>query len=109
MLKINEKLKEIREKSGFTQQQIAAYLDVDQSYISKWEKGERQISIDVVEKMANLFGYHVDYFLNDNISSEPITFALRAGKISPDDMTAIAVMNKLVLNIRFMSKLLKEA
>lgn len=42
---IGERFSELRNGSGFTQKQLAKYLNVDQSYISKCEKNERQFSI----------------------------------------------------------------
>ena len=42
-----EALKEAREGAGFTQQDLAARLHRPQSYISKYESGERRL--DVIE------------------------------------------------------------
>ena len=35
---VGKKFKVLREQCGFTQEQLAQYLNVDQSYISKCEK-----------------------------------------------------------------------
>lgn len=51
---VGERFSELRNRSGFTQKQLAEYLDVDQSYISKCEKNERQFSADILEKAAEL-------------------------------------------------------
>ena len=40
-------LREVRERSGFTQEQIAEHLETTQSVISKCERGERRL--DIVE------------------------------------------------------------
>ena len=58
---IGERFNELRNKSGLTQSQIADFLKVDQSYISKCEKSERQFSIDILEKAAALFGCPIEY------------------------------------------------
>jgi transcriptional regulator with XRE-family HTH domain len=42
-----EALREAREEAGFTQEEIAACLRRPQSYISKYESGERRL--DVIE------------------------------------------------------------
>lgn len=104
---IGKKFKTLREQSDLNQSQIADYLQVDQSYISKCEKGERQFSVDILEKAASLFGCSVDYFTNDDCEYCPMPFALRASGITTEDLEAIAVMNKLALNMRYMSALLR--
>ncbi len=40
----------VRKESGFTQQQLAELLGKPQSYVSKYERGERRL--DVVEFLA---------------------------------------------------------
>ena len=39
---IGQKVKGLREKAGLNQMQLAHFLEIDQSTISKCEKGERQ-------------------------------------------------------------------
>ena len=104
---VAQRFSELRSRSGFTQSVIAEYLDVDQSYISKCEKGERQFSADILEKITNLFGCSMEFFTSESSENLPIPFALRANGINAADLEAIAVMNKLALNLRFMSSLLK--
>lgn len=106
---VGKRFKELREQSGFTQSQIAEYLKVDQSYISKCEKGERQFSVDLLEKTGNLFGCSLDYFMNPECQYAPIPFALRAEGITTEDLETIAAMNKVALNLRYMEDLLEEA
>jgi transcriptional regulator with XRE-family HTH domain len=59
---IGSELKALRERSGFTQSNIAKYLKVDQSLISKFETGERTLSADMLEKLAVLFGVDLTAF-----------------------------------------------
>lgn len=104
---IGERFSELRKKSGFTQTQLSEYLDVDQSYISKCEKNERQFSTDVLEKAAELFGCTMDYFVNESCEFVQIPIALRAKNITTEDLDTIAAMNKIALNLRFMEDLLE--
>jgi len=104
---IGERFSELRKKSGFTQTQLSEYLDVDQSYISKCEKNERQFSADVLEKAAELFGCTMDYFVNESCEFVQIPIALRAKNITTEDLDTIAAMNKIALNLRFMEDLLE--
>lgn len=99
---------ELRVQSGLTQSQLAEYLNVDQSYISKCEKNERQFSIDILEKAANLFGCSLEYFTNTDSKYNPIPFSFRANRITAKDLESIAVINRITLNLRFMEGLLRE-
>lgn len=102
-----ERFKELRSNSGFTQKQLAEYLDVDQSYISKCEKNERHFSADILEKAAALFGCTMDYFVNESCEFAQMPTALRAKSLTTEDLNTIAMMNKIALNLRFMEGLLE--
>jgi transcriptional regulator with XRE-family HTH domain len=104
---VGEKFKRLREESGLTQGQVAEYLNVNQSYISRYEKNERQLSVDLLEKLSNLFGCSIDYFTSDDSQYKPIPFALRASCITSEDLETIAAINKIALNLRSMENILK--
>ena len=107
MLSIGEKFSLLRNRSGLTQSQIAEYLDVDQSYISKCEKNERQFSVDILEKAAALLGCPIEYFTDETSQFAPIPIALRAKSVTTEDLATIAAINKIALNLRFMEGLLE--
>ena len=104
---VAQRFSELRSRSGFTQSVIAEYLDVDQSYISKCEKGERQFSVDILDKAAELFGCSMDYFVNESSEFVQMSIALRAKNITVEDLNTIAAINKIALNLRFMEGLLE--
>lgn len=104
---VGKKFKVLREQYGFTQGQLAEYLNVDQSYISKCEKNQRQFSVDILEKAGNLFGCSLEYFTNDETEYSPAAIALRAKAVTAEDLETIATMNKIALNLRYMEGLLK--
>ncbi|WIV12208.1 helix-turn-helix transcriptional regulator [Proteiniborus sp. MB09-C3] len=104
---VGKRFSELRNRSGFTQSMIAEYLDVDQSYISKCEKNERQFSVDVLEKAAELFGCTMDYFMDESCEFVQMPIALRAKSVTIEDLNTIAAMNKIALNLRFMEGLLE--
>jgi transcriptional regulator with XRE-family HTH domain len=104
---VANRFSELRNKSGLTQSIIAEYLGVDQSYISKCEKGERQFSVEILDKAAELFGCTVDYFVNESSEFSQMPIALRAKSVTIDDLGTIATMNKIALNLRYMEDLLE--
>lgn len=103
--KIGLRVMELRKNTGITQKQLADYLNIDQSYISKIEKGERQLSLDSLTKLSSLFGCSIEYFVEDNVEHSPMTIAFRANGLSSEALEIIAVMNKIALNLRFMDQL----
>ena len=106
--KIGEAIKNLRENIGYSQQNIAAFLQVDQSLVSKIEKGERNISADMLEKLACLFGVTKDSILNNSAVIKPLIFAFRGSGLTADEMEIIRAINKIALNLEFMNKLLEE-
>ena len=104
---IGKRFNELRNRSGLTQSQIAEYLDVDQSYISKCEKNERQFSVEILEKAAALFGCPIEYFIDETSQFAPMPIALRAKSVTTEDLETIAAINKIALNLRFIESLLE--
>lgn len=106
---IGDNIHVLRENAGYTQTTLARFLNVDQSLISKIEKGERSISTEMLEKLASLFGVTVDEIEYDHISESNLSFAFRGNDLNAKEMEAICVINKIALNSEFMSALLKRA
>jgi len=106
---IYEKLKAMREKAGLRQGQIADYLGVSQTFISKVEKGERNLTVDQLESIVNLYGYSLAAFTDSDQEAHPIHFAFRAQDVSQDDLRVIADISKIAINSRFMAKMLEES
>ncbi len=50
--KFGEKVKQLRLEKGLSQEKFAHLADIDRTYISSIEKGERNVSIVVVERIA---------------------------------------------------------
>ncbi|TKC00857.1 helix-turn-helix domain-containing protein [Pedobacter cryophilus] len=50
-LKIAQRIKELREQRGLTQEALAYKSDVDRTYMNHVEKGKRNISIINLEKI----------------------------------------------------------
>lgn len=107
LINIGNKIKALRERAGLNQTQIAEFLGVDQSYISKCEKGERQLNVDLLEKLSDLFGCTMPDLLNGDLNAEFLQFAFRADIIENEDLIAISDINKIALNIQQMRKLLE--
>ena len=54
-----------REKSGLTQVEVANRLQKPQSYVSKYERGERRLDFVEFVALADVFGVDVVQFLKE--------------------------------------------
>lgn len=57
------RIRNLREDSDKTQREVSEYLFCDQSLYSKYERGVRDVPVDVVIKLAELYGTSTDYIL----------------------------------------------
>lgn len=106
---IGQKVKELREKAGLNQMQIAQFLGVDQSMISKCEKSERQFQVDHLEQLGSLFGLSLADLMNEESQNNSLRIAFRADGIQVEDLAAIADIHKIALNLNQMRTLLQES
>ena len=98
----NIRLKQLRKESKITQEQLAKYLDVDQSMITKLENGTRSLNITLIEKICSLFGCSEAYLLGEDDAYIPLNFAFRSNGIQTEDLESIAIVNS---HICFMDNL----
>ena len=59
-MEFNEKLKELRQQKGLTQEELAKALYVSRTAISKWESGRGYPSIDSMKAIAKFFSVSLD-------------------------------------------------
>jgi len=71
-----QNLKALREQKGLLQKEVANAVDVHPSNYSKMEKGERDVSIEVADKLAKFYGVTLDELVHMN------------GKV-PDEITIV--------------------
>jgi len=58
-----ENIRSLRIDNGYTQQQIADYLNVKQNTCSQYEVGTLNYSVDTLMKLADFYHVSVDYLL----------------------------------------------
>jgi transcriptional regulator with XRE-family HTH domain len=60
-LKMGETIKKIREKRGYSQEQLAEIMQISRTTISKIENGKFAISIDYVVKFGWYLNFDIDF------------------------------------------------
>lgn len=71
--KIEELIKELRLKKGFTQEKVAGYLNISQRSYSDYESGKTHISTSSLVLLAKLYDVDMNYIcgITDEIHSFP--------------------------------------
>lgn len=106
--KQENRLKELRKNSKLTQEQMAQYLGVDQSMVTKLENGTRALNVSLIEKICSLFCCTEAYLFGEDDEFTPMTFAFRANCIQADDLESISAVNRIARNIRYMNELMEK-
>lgn len=65
------RIRDMREDNDLTQKQIADYLLCDQSLYSKYERGEREIPLTLLIKLADYYKVNLDYLVGRSSVSKP--------------------------------------
>ena len=61
--RIGERIKELRKKNGWTQEQVADKIGVTKSVVSFYERNNRTPSPEMLVKFAQLYEVSADYLL----------------------------------------------
>lgn len=99
-MNIGSLLKAYRERSGFSQQKVADHLGIKREALSYYENSEREAPLEVLERLANLYGVDLaDFFeTNQDLVRNNIAFAFRADEIEDADMATLEDFRKVVKN-----------
>lgn len=63
MIVLKLRIKDLREDNDLTQKEIAELLLCDQSLYSKYERGEREIPVVLLIKLADFYKTSIDYLV----------------------------------------------
>jgi transcriptional regulator with XRE-family HTH domain len=63
--KFGKKVKQLREEKSYSIEYLANISNVDRNYISDIEKGKRNVSIEIMEKIIMAFSTDFSTFFND--------------------------------------------
>jgi transcriptional regulator with XRE-family HTH domain len=59
----SSRIRDLREHSGYSQQQVAKLLGIDRSHLSRIESGSTGCSVDILIGVAELYHVSMDYLL----------------------------------------------
>ncbi|ERM81176.1 Cro/Cl family transcriptional regulator [Rhodonellum psychrophilum GCM71 = DSM 17998] len=107
---IGKNLHALRQKLGFTQDQVAEFLGINREEISYYENGKRSMPSALLSKTANLYGVDEYDFFEENMDLMNLNLALafRAESLKPADLEQIAKFKKIVRNYLGMKTLFEN-
>lgn len=83
-----QRLKQLREKRGLSQRELAKQINMAHSTLGMYEIGEREPDFNTVSKLSSFFNTSVDYLLGRTDDSRPIEEIVEEAKNSPEIQAA---------------------
>ncbi len=105
---VRENFRRFRRKTNISQEQMAEYLDLEQSSISKFENGERSLSMSNLEKACALFGIKTSDIFKGESSVDNLSPAFRKTNLSTASLDDLSNINRIALNILEMRAILEK-
>lgn len=70
-MKVGERIKELREKIGFTQNKLAEWTGVSQTHLRRIELGEADVTVSYLQMICDAPGVTLkDFFVDENEQDE---------------------------------------
>jgi transcriptional regulator with XRE-family HTH domain len=107
---VGQNIRQFRERLGFSQATVAAYLGLAREQVSYYETGNRPVPTDHLQRLADLFGIDAYDLLETETAQQQLNVALafRADALTPDDLKNLAAFQRIVSNYRKMRKRLPD-
>ncbi|MBR2532508.1 MAG: helix-turn-helix transcriptional regulator [Lachnospiraceae bacterium] len=90
-MEFKDRLKLLRKERGFTQETLAAMLNVSKQTISGYERGVRRPSFEYLDALSDLFDINLDYLLgsSDDRGSYPRHGDTYDAKVSTEELNLL--------------------
>ena len=99
----SERFRELRKKSGLSQEELAEKLNVSRQAVSKWETGAAVPTADKLAEIADFFGVSLDMLMRGDNSEIPekqrVDSPKKLRKVTAVCMIAAAVLTVLILAV----------
>ncbi len=82
---VGRRIREVRERLGLTQDAVARHLGVTRPVVSNIERGKRPLTLEELDKLADLFGYSPGHFLQGE-PEDAVAVIFRARELDEEDL-----------------------
>ncbi len=93
--KVGARLRKLRKQNGLTQIELARQIGIQQSDLSRMEKGEYRVSLDNLFKILSVFGLGVAEFFAAEEAPAPPPHTATAEPLTHEDMQALQQLRAL--------------
>jgi transcriptional regulator with XRE-family HTH domain len=98
---IGTNIRKFRDLQDLKQQQLADYIGVTRELISLIESGQRDISLENLTKLADLFGIELSDLIEEDSEVQDVNLALAFRTNDSNlDLESIASFKRIVLNYK---------
>ena len=70
IMTVGERIQDLRKKKGYSQEKLAAHLNMSRQAVAKWEQNVCEPSLDCLTSMAELFEVDLDYLITGKVAKE---------------------------------------
>ena len=103
MKNVGARMKTLRENMNLNPQAVSSYLEVPCKDLLDMEDGNKNITLSILNKLCSLFGCSDSYLLCRSDEFDYTKFALRSTSIDPDDLEGISSMNRIYMNMKYLT------
>lgn len=75
-MEVGERIRELRERSKFTQNKLAEWAGVSQTHLRRVELGQQDITVGHLQLICDALGISLKDFFNTNDDTEDISVAV---------------------------------
>lgn len=65
--KLGKRVRELRKQRGWSQEELASKAGLHRTYIGSVERGEQNVSIDNIERLAKTLGVSIGTLFKDSV------------------------------------------
>lgn len=89
-MNVSDQLREIRQRHGFTQEEIATKLFITRQSVSRWETGKTTPPLSALQDLSELYGVHMSTLLGEH-------------SMIKKRINLLAVFGSIMFNLLFLS------
>lgn len=107
---IQNNIKTIRKKLGYTQETVADVLGIARSTYTEYETKDIEIPLNTLEKLSDFFGVELSSFFSENEDQlkDTLVCAFRTDGVSVEDLRTISKFKSIVKNYIKMRRIEKN-